>query len=116
MYIGDFDHPLVSILESNIHGLGLFAKEDIPKDTYLGITHEIEPISDIEYSATSITDLGRFINHSPVCNCNIDYSDNTSLLVSLEDIYKGTELLIDYRSFHKIINVESDQLELNSFL
>ena len=48
---------------SDIHDIGLFAKEDIPKGTNFGMSH-------IQVSDTLIrTPLGGFINHSDTPNC-----------------------------------------------
>ena len=48
---------------SDIHDIGLFAKEDIPQGKNFGMTH-------VEISDTIVrTPLGGFINHSDEPNC-----------------------------------------------
>ena len=56
----------LTILNSAIEGLGLFATEDIDPDTVLGISH----ISDSNFPHGYIrTPLGAFYNHSDNPNC-----------------------------------------------
>ena len=54
--------PLPEFLElqaSSIHGMGLFAREDIKAGTYMGVTHVWEQNRDTYIR----TPLGGFINH-----------------------------------------------------
>ena len=87
----------VTIQESKIHGLGLFAKEDINKDTILGITH----VKHDEFQDGWIrTPMGGFYNHSRTPNCYLatHYLQTTDVkeLVTLMDIPAGTELTCTY--------------------
>jgi SET domain-containing protein len=69
----------LDIQKSDIEGLGLFAKDNIPEDT----------------------DLGRFFNHSEDANCYIqeelDWDDYRVFHVyTLRDIQIGEELTLNY--------------------
>ena len=70
-YLGEYQmyNPLpkqVEIRKSPIHGYGLFAKEYIPKNTILGITHVAH---DLFPDGWLRTPLGGFYNHSETPNC-----------------------------------------------
>lgn len=91
--------PLVdglTIKESNIDGLGLFATEDLHPGIYLGVTHIYQ-----EKRGWIRTPLGGFINHSEDPNCfineNIHYHDGTQReLYVVKPIKKGEEITIYY--------------------
>lgn len=107
--------------QSKIHGIGLFANEDIPKGK---IIWEFNPIIDIYYSKSDLEKLSkesreqlhkylfldktrnkyllcgddaRFLNHSNKPNCDDSIDD---LTISLEDINKGDELTVNYYHFY----------------
>ena len=91
---------------SDIHDIGLFAKEFIPQSTNLGMTHF--KIGELLIR----TPMGGFINHSDEPNCikaklhftNEDMIKYTYIkwnLVTLKDIKVGAELTITY-TFYKI--------------
>ena len=94
--------------ESEIHDIGLFAKEDIVGGTNLGISH-------IELGKMIIrTPLGGFVNHSETPNCVkvesqtrqrvtplYDHDFTKWELVTLRDIEEGDELTLRY-TFYKI--------------
>lgn len=92
---------------SDIHDIGLFAKEAIPQGTNLGMTH-------LQFGKTLIrTPLGGFINHKDNPNCEkvkLNFSDeekqpvyqfNKWNLITLKDIKEGEELTLKY-TFYKI--------------
>jgi len=93
----------LTIAPSTIHGLGLFATEDIAQATNLGMTH-------LKFGSHIIrTPLGGFINHSNDPNCfktKLLYTnhDDPKLkfdykkwnLVTATEIKKGTELTVKY--------------------
>ena len=91
----------LTIKNSTIDGLGIFATELIPAQTHLGIIHiEI-------YNEIIRTPLGGFYNHSDTPNCKKIYSDSSmngiypipikkTILVALRDIEKGEELTAKY--------------------
>ena len=94
--------------ESEIHDIGLFAKEDIVGGTNLGISH-------IELGKMIIrTPLGGFVNHSETPNCVkvesqtrqrvtplYDHDFTKWDLVTLRDIEEGDELTLRY-TFYRI--------------
>ena len=94
--------------ESEIHDIGLFAKEDLVGGTNLGISH-------IEVGEMIIrTPLGGFVNHSETPNCVkvesltrqrvtplYDHDFTKWDLVTLRDIEEGDELTLRY-TFYKI--------------
>ena len=94
--------------ESEIHDIGLFAKEDLVGGTNLGISH-------IELGEMIIrTPLGGFVNHSETPNCVkvesltrqrvtplYDHDFTKWDLVTLRDIEEGDELTLRY-TFYKI--------------
>jgi len=94
--------------ESEIHDIGLFAKEDLVGGTNLGISH-------IELGKMIVrTPLGGFVNHSETPNCVkvesqtrqrvtplYDHDFRKWELVTLRDIEEGDELTLRY-TFYKI--------------
>ena len=105
----------LTIKQSGIDGLGLFAKEGIGQETDLGMCH-------VELGQLIIrTPLGGFINHSNTPNCgkvkflmtrqewnhrtdlpnnkfNIDFKKWN--LVTLQDIKEGEELTVQYTFYN----------------
>ena len=86
----------LTIKESKIHGLGLFAVEDIPAETNLGITHYW-----LEGKLVR-TPLGGFYNHSEDPNCyskivTHHWKIQRSCLVTLRDIKAGEEITATYK-------------------
>ena len=90
----------VTIKQSGVHGLGLFASQKINRATNLGTTHI--KIGDTIFR----TPLGGFINHSNTPNCTkaavrmptmetllLDKKWN---LVTTQDIKKGEEITLRY--------------------
>ena len=93
----------LTIRQSGINGLGLFAREDIGQGTNLGMSH-------VKIEDTIIrTPLGGFINHSGNANCvkvelrmtNEKFDYQKWNLVILQDIKEGEELTVRY-TFYKI--------------
>ena len=83
----------VTIRSSIIHGLGLFATQDIPKGTNIGITH----VKDSRFEDGYIrTPLGGFFNHSETPNCKVVHDDEYIYLVTLQDIKQCDEILAIY--------------------
>lgn len=85
----------LSIGPSDIHGAGIFAKEDIPAGIEIGITHVYDPDFEDDHIRTP---LGGFINHSDRPNCEIkgDETDITRKLFTLQKIEQGKELTAKY--------------------
>lgn len=95
-------NPLPSCLtikESSISGLGLFATEDIPVGTKLGMSHLYH------LSKWVRTPLGGFYNHSEEPNCKKYRKKNQYQkwydLTTIKDIKKGEEITVSY-TFYKI--------------
>ena len=92
---------------SDIHDIGLFAKEAIPQGTNFGMSH-------IQISDTLIrTPLGGFVNHKDNPNCekvklyftNEDkqplYNFSKWNLITIKPIKEGEELTLKY-TFYKV--------------
>ena len=58
----------LAIGPSNIHGAGILAKEDIPGEVVIGITHIYDPNFQHNYIRTP---LGGFLNHNEDANCEL---------------------------------------------
>jgi hypothetical protein len=77
----------LEILDSEIHGKGLFAVEDIE------VGREwLASLGNYKYSC------GRIINHSPDPNCKFIFDNDRVTCVTTKEIEKGCELLVNYRS------------------
>ena len=83
---------------SDIHDIGVFAKEHIPQGTNFGMTH-------LQFGKNLIrTPLGGFINHQEDPNCEkvklyfkTDKTDFTKWnLITIKDIKEGEELTLKY--------------------
>ena len=95
----------LTIQQSGIDGLGLFAKEGIAQGTNLGMTH-------IKLNGNMVrTPLGGFINHSDDANVvkvelRMTYENGIKVnykkwnLVTLRDIKKGEELTVRYTFYN----------------
>ena len=84
----------ITIKDSGIHGLGLFAKEEISSGTVLGMIH-------FQFNGELMrTPLGAFGNHSddPTCEKFWDSLENGAgwYLRTKRDIYEGEELTWTY--------------------
>tara|TARA_R110000737_G_scaffold210037_3_gene227820 strand:+ start:124 stop:450 length:327 start_codon:yes stop_codon:yes gene_type:complete len=93
----------LSIGPSDIHGAGIFATDDIPKEIEIGISHVYDPNFQHEWIRTP---LGGFINHSEKPNVElIDDDENTDYkkIKTLKKINEGEELTLKY-SLYKICN------------
>ena len=97
----------LTIKQSGINGLGLFADQDIKQATNLGMSHL--KIGDTIFR----TPLGGFINHSNTPNCdkaelrmtNEDlqghkYSYKKWNLITGQDIKKGEEITLRYTFYN----------------
>ena len=92
----------LTIKESNIEGLGLFAIEKIPAGRFLGIGW-IK--AELAHDGVWRTPLGGFINHSDTPNCVKELKeDSTSKYIFLSvgptDIEAGEELTVKYTLYH----------------
>ena len=80
----------LTIKQSSINGLGLFATQDIKDGTQLGITHIL--ISDEIIRSP----LGGFINHKDDPNCVRITVGNKSYLHTIKEIKQDEELTLKY--------------------
>jgi len=92
----------VTIKQSGINGLGLFADQDIKQGTNLGMTH-------LKLEDTIIrTPLGGFINHANDPNCTkveLHANGQETLrkkwnLITLRDIKEGEEITLRYTFYN----------------
>ena len=97
----------LTIKQSGVHGLGLFAKEGLAQGTNLGMSHL--KIGDTIFR----TPLGGFINHADEANCvkaelrmtNEDlqghqYSYKKWNLITSQDVKEGDELTVRYTFYN----------------
>jgi len=86
----------LSIGPSSIHGAGIFATEDVPKEIVIGISHVYDP----EFLHNFIrTPLGGFINHSESANCELIEEDGDyhyKKVKTTRKIELGEELTLQY--------------------
>lgn len=89
----------LTIKDSSVHGLGLFAKQDIVKGIELGITHVYNDKFEDNYIRTP---LGGFINHSNNPNVQLIEVNNNLRLTTKRFIKKGEELFTKYQLYEII--------------
>ena len=87
----------LTIKESSIHGLGIFALSDVGIGTDLGVAH----INIVDFpQGYCRTPLGGFYNHSDEPNCKL-IDDHIGFLlvkrlVTIKDIKQGDEITCKY--------------------
>ena len=89
----------LAIGPSDIHGAGIFAKEDIPKGVEMGITHIYDPEFQHDFIRTP---LGGFINHSESPNCELQDKDQDyhyKIIVTTKKIEAGKEITLKYSMY-----------------
>ena len=92
--------PSLTIKSSSIHGLGLFAIDEISAQSELGISH----VKDDRFSHGYIrTPLGGFFNHSNIPNCEAIYDGDLIKIKTLVNINCGDEITVNYKK-HDWIN------------
>ena len=90
----------LEILKSDIEGHGLFATEDIPEGTELGISH----VRDERFPNSYVrTPLGGFYNHSEEPNCEAYVDGDFIRLKTIKPIQQGEELT----GFYWLYNLSS---------
>ena len=93
----------LTIRESHIHGLGLFATKPIEAKTVLGVSHKFDERFQNNYIRTP---LGGFINHSDEPNLVLIDNEAEGLLKDLKyvrtirDIQAGEELTLKYTLYN----------------
>ena len=91
----------ITIKESKIEGLGIFATKDIKEGSYLGISHVYDKRFPDGYIRLPI---GAFINHHEMPNCKAIVAESDPFLgklkhiriISIKDIEKDEEITLDY--------------------
>ena len=91
----------ITIKESKIEGLGIFATEDLPPNTDLGISHVYDQRFPDNYIRLP---LGAFINHHEMPNCRAIVSESHETLgeikhiriITDKSILSGEELTLNY--------------------
>ena len=84
----------IHVKDSRVAGQGLFAKDDVPEDVYLGISHVVV---DEEIMRTP---LGGFVNHSETPNC-VKWAERetwgeTYYMKTTKELKVGEELFLCY--------------------
>ena len=87
----------LTIKDSIVHGLGLFAKQEIVKGISLGTTHVYNENFDNNYIRTP---LGGFINHSDNANAQLIKLNDTLMLATTRFIKKGEEIFTTYKLYN----------------
>lgn len=88
-------HSWLHIQNSPVAGQGLFAKEEIPIDMILGLSHLV--VDEVIYR----TPLGGFINHSDNPNCEKWREGDKYFVKTIKHIHKGEELFLKY-TFYQV--------------
>ena len=83
----------VTIKNSSIDGLGLFAIQNIKEGSIVGISHVKDGRCEDGYQRTP---LGGFYNYSDNPNCENIVDDNYLLLKTKKDIKVGDEITVKY--------------------
>jgi len=99
--------PTVSIRPSNIHGVGIFANEDIQESTIIQKTH----LNHEEYGWINLIPNCEF-NHSKLkANCILSESENFKELVAITSIKKDEEILVNFNTCPEIEPPEEGWVE-----
>ena len=85
----------LTIMESKIEGLGLYAQEDFTAGKVFGETH-VFAVSQNRREWVR-TPLGGFINHSENPNCYISTATDQRCLHTIRPIKAGEEITVYYR-------------------
>ena len=91
--------PSICIQKSPIHGMGLFAHENIEAGVNLGITHLKSPIDGLFPQNYCRTPLGGFYNHSKTPNAETYDQGRFIKLRAIQDIKGGEEITSYYRLY-----------------
>jgi len=87
------------IRKSKISGKGVFAKDNINKNSVIGLGFKkIKNTKNPDEDYTR-TNLGKYINHSKKPNVKLLKLNNKFFIISIKEIAKNNELFIDYDSF-----------------
>ena len=89
----------LTIRESDINGIGLFAAQDIDSGKNLGITHLYDWSFEDSYIRTP---LGGFINHSEEPNVQKYQIGNDYFIKVIKDIDVGEEITLKYNWYNPV--------------
>ena len=90
----------LTIRESDINGIGLFAAQDIDSGKNLGITHLYDWSFEDSYIRTP---LGGFINHSDDPNCETIKIGKYFYLITIKDIMPDEEITLKYTLYNVLV-------------
>jgi SET domain-containing protein len=97
----------VFVKKSNIHGVGMFAINQINKDKAIG------KLFVMFKGLYHFTRMSTFVNHSASPNCTLTLDENKNIvMLSKEKINTGDELTCNYRDLLKL-NVDLTHLNIN---
>ena len=82
------------VRDSRVAGQGLFAKDDVPEDVYLGVSHVLV------YDDIIRTPLGGFVNHSEDPNCVKWREGDVYHMKTIKPIKKNEELFLKYTFYN----------------
>ena len=94
------------VLKSDIHGNGVFASENVAPNTDLGVAISLVR----ETSAQKLfhrNTFGLLVNESKKPNAKVVKSGNDWHFVSIKDINKDEEILLDYQDYLDKVELES---------
>ncbi len=100
---------MFEIKDSNIEGQGIFATEDIKKNSIIGAAYTLIGEVNGKYIAGEITDLGLMHNHSNTPTARPEIYNNTIYFEAIKRIKKGTEITCDYNEYSNVANIEKPQ-------
>lgn len=90
----------IELRDSDIHGVGLFAKVDIPAGDFIHITHMWNSVFNtyVNFKPNNL------YNHSWEPNCYVDRKHPSPFvaLYARKDIAEGEELTADYMEFNDL--------------
>jgi hypothetical protein len=89
----DINDTGLSVKESSIEGLGLFAEKE----------YKAGEVITLAVVSGNRTEAGRYTNHSPDPNASVLKSDNDIALHAVADIAKGDEITTNYRDVGNLL-------------
>ena len=102
---------MVEIKKSEIHGVGIFAKESIEAGKCIGLAYTLIGMVNGKYIAKwtedAFTDLGQYYNHSIKPSAEPKIVDGKEVYLHARvKIKSGMEITCNYNEYSKIINIE----------
>ena len=101
---------MYEIKESEVHGLGVFATQDLKPNLNVGTSHIGIGFLNEKIIAGETTDIGRCQNHSKICNSEYRIVGKDLHLFTTKKITSGEEILVNYYDNSKVcINIENSE-------